>query len=96
MRQVLLLIPTLLLASALGACGRPDLKALHTLACEQAAANLDPQSVHQFDTLRKALGMAPDVDPVAYCASLGVKLAAPSGSGPASDQAAPDAATDPN
>lgn len=61
----------------LAGCGKPDVAALQKLACEQAAANVDLQSVKQLDTLRKALGVAPDVDPVAFCESIGAKMTAP-------------------
>lgn len=60
------------LASIAG-CGKPDVTALQRMGCEQAAANVDPQSVKQVDALRKALGIAPNVDPVTYCQSIGVK-----------------------
>ena len=56
------------------ACQAPDGKALQRLACEQAAASLDLQSVGQIDALRKALGLAPDVDPIGTCRALGVRM----------------------
>ncbi len=55
-------------------CQAPDGKALHKLACEQAAVSLDLQSVGQMDALRKALGLAPDVDPIGTCRALGVRM----------------------
>lgn len=55
-------------------CGAPDTRALKTIACEQAAASLDMQSVSQIDALRKALGLAPGVDPLQQCRALGVKM----------------------
>jgi len=58
----------------LSSCGSPDLKALQKIACEQAAASIDLQSIAQMDALRKALGVAPDVDPVNYCRSLGAVM----------------------
>ena len=58
----------------LTSCGSPDLKALQKIACEQAAASIDLQSIAQMDALRKALGVAPDVDPVNYCRSLGAVM----------------------
>ncbi len=61
----------------LAGCGKPDVTALQKLACEQAAANMDLASVKQVDTLRKALGVAPDVDPVAFCESIGAQLTVP-------------------
>jgi hypothetical protein len=59
---------------ALAGCGKPDVSALQRMACEQAAANVDLQSVQQLDALRKALGVAPDVDPLAFCQSIGAKM----------------------
>ncbi|MEB3233802.1 MAG: hypothetical protein VKM98_00100 [Cyanobacteriota bacterium] len=58
----------------LSACGAPDPKALQTLACQQAAQSVDLQSVAQLDLLRKALGLAPDVDPLGACKALGVDM----------------------
>jgi hypothetical protein len=58
----------------LSSCGSADLKALQKIACEQAAASTDLQSIAQMDALRKALGVAPDVDPVNYCRSLGALM----------------------
>ena len=70
--------------SAISACSAPDGKALKKLACEQAAASLDLQSLSQLDSLRKALGVAPDVDPILACKALGANMEpakqAPSGS----------------
>lgn len=84
-RSAGLTLPVLVLA--LGACGQPDPTALKRLACEQAGANLDLQSLSQLDALRKALGLAPSVDPIGYCRSIGARLE------PA--QAAPAAEADP-
>jgi hypothetical protein len=65
----------LVLTSALlTACQAPDGRALQKLACEQAAANLDMQSVSQMDALRKALGVAPGVDPIRTCKELGADM----------------------
>ena len=65
----------LVLTSALlTACQAPDGRALQKLACEQAAANLDLQSVSQMDALRKALGVAPGVDPIRTCKELGADM----------------------
>ena len=58
----------------LSACGTPDIKALHTLACQQAANTVDLQSMAQLDLLRKALGVAPGVDPIGTCKALGVDM----------------------
>ena len=59
---------------AIAACSPPDGKAARKLACEQAAASLDPQSLAQLDTLRKALGVAPDVNPIQACKALGAEM----------------------
>ena len=61
---------------ALAGCGKPDVRALQRMACEQAGTNVDLQSVQQLDALRKALGVAPDVDPLAFCQSIGAKMTA--------------------
>ena len=50
---------------AMASCRPPDPTALQKLACEQAAANLDLQSVSQMDALRKALGAPMDAAPEA-------------------------------
>ena len=65
---------SLLSAALLTACGKPDTKALQTLACQQAANTVDLQSVAQLDLLRKALGVAPGVDPIGTCKTLGVDM----------------------
>lgn len=72
MRRLSLLFTTTVLL--LSGCGTPDTKALKKLACEQAAASLDMQSVAQLDALRKALGVAPGVDPIEQCRSLGAVM----------------------
>lgn len=61
----------------LAGCGKPDVNALKRLACEQAAGSVDLQSVQQLDALRKALGVAPGVDPLAVCESIGANMAPP-------------------
>ena len=71
--SLLLTLTTLLLSG----CGTPDTRALKKMACEQAAANLDMQSVSQLDALRKALGLAPGVDPIQQCRSLGANMEPP-------------------
>ncbi len=63
-------VPLALLAG----CGRPDGQALQKLACEQVASSIDLQSVGPLDALRKALGLAPGVDPLQTCRDLGVKM----------------------
>jgi hypothetical protein len=59
---------------SLAGCSKPDTVALKRLACEQAGANLDLHSLSQLDALRKALGLARDVDPIGYCRSIGARL----------------------
>ena len=61
-------------AASLGGCRPPDTQALKKIACEQAAASLDMQSVSQMDALRKALGLAPDVDPIRACTEIGANM----------------------
>jgi hypothetical protein len=58
----------------ISACGKPDPRALQILACQQVANSIDLQSVSQLDLLRKALGVAPGVDPVGTCRELGVAM----------------------
>jgi hypothetical protein len=70
----LLTLATVAAVGLLSSCGSPDLKALQKIACEQAAASIDLQSIAQMDALRKALGVAPDVDPINYCRSLGAVM----------------------
>jgi hypothetical protein len=73
----------LLALGLLAGCGRPDGRALQTIACQQVASTIDLQSVGQIDALRKALGLAPGVDPIGTCRELGVTMepAAPGASG---------------
>jgi hypothetical protein len=66
---------------ALAGCGQPDVSALQRMACEQAAANVDLQSVQQLNALRKALGVAQDVDPLAFCQSIGATMTPPQANG---------------
>ena len=61
-------------AATLSGCRPPDTQALKKIACEQAAASLDMQSVNQMDALRKALGLAPDVDPIQTCKNIGATM----------------------
>lgn len=58
----------------LAGCGRPDGRALQTIACQQVANTIDLQSVGQIDALRRALGLAPGVDPIGACRELGVTM----------------------
>ncbi len=64
----------LLALGLLDGCGRPDGRALQTIACQQVASTIDLQSVGQIDALRKALGLAPGVDPIGTCRELGVTM----------------------
>ena len=43
--------------------------------------NIDLQSVSQLDALRKALGLAPGVDPIGACRALGIEAEANNPSG---------------
>lgn len=65
---------TLGIGSLLASCAGPDPQALNKLACEQVATSVDLQSVGQLDALRKALGVAADVDPLQTCRDLGVTM----------------------
>jgi|694.fasta_scaffold04988_7 hypothetical protein len=64
----------ILVTGLVAGCQAPDVPALQKLACEQAATNLDMQSVAQMDALRKALGVAPGVDPISACKALGADM----------------------
>lgn len=75
MRHLWPLVATIL--PVLSGCGPPDTQALQKLACEQAAASLDMRSVAQLDALRKALGVAPGVDPIEQCRALGAVMEPP-------------------
>lgn len=79
----------------LAGCGRPDGRALQTIACQQVANTIDLQSVGQIDALRKALGLAPGVDPIGACRELGVRMepSAPGagGSGGEAEEGEPEA-----
>ena len=67
-------LAALLALGFLAGCGRPDGRALQTIACQQVASTIDLQSVSQLDALRKALGLAPGVDPIGTCRDLGVTM----------------------
>lgn len=82
MRRILSSAAVLLLLSA---CRPPDTQALHRFACQQAAAAIDLQSASQIDALRKALGLAPDIDPIGACKALGVDMAPKPAAAPAKD-----------
>ncbi len=64
----------LLTLGLVAGCGRPDGRALQIIACQQVANTIDLQSVSQMDALRKALGLAPGVDPIGACRELGVTM----------------------
>ena len=68
--------PLALLGLALlaGLAGCADPNAWKRTACEQAHAQLGQATVQQIELLRKALGLAPEVDPVAYCRSIGAAM----------------------
>ena len=59
---------------SLAGCGQADGQALQKLACQHAANSIDLQSVGQVDSLRKALGVAPGIDPLQTCRALGVAM----------------------
>ena len=71
--------PLALLGLALlaGLAGCADPNAWKRTACEQAHAQLGQATVQQIELLRKALGLAPEVDPVAYCRSIGAAMGSP-------------------
>lgn len=87
MRHGALGLSLLSAAGLLAACGQPDTRALQKLACQQVASSIDLQSVSQLDLLRKALGVAPEVDPIGTCRQLGVAM---DGQGAAASQAEPE------
>ena len=77
-------VPAVLIGvGVISGCGKPDTRALQILACQQMANAVDVQSVSQLDLLRKALGLAPNVDPIGTCRELGVPMTGQSG-GPSS------------
>ena len=65
------------LALLAGLVGCADPNAWKRTACEQAHAQLGQATVQQIELLRKALGLAPEVDPVAYCRSIGAAMGSP-------------------
>ena len=67
-------LTALVAVAALAGCVSPDGKALQTLACQQVANSIDLHSVGQLDLLRKAMGLAPSVDPIGACRALGVNM----------------------
>ena len=62
------------LALLVGLAGCADPQAWKRTACEQAQAQLGEATVQQIELLRKALGLADQVDPVAYCRSIGAAM----------------------
>ena len=91
MRRLALLSAPLGVAILAG-CGKPDTRALQMLACQQVANSIDVNSVSQLDLLRKAMGVAPGVDPIGTCRELGVPMG--SGAGQESQKANPADAGD--
>ena len=81
---------TVLALVLLSGCGRPDPEALQKLACEQAANSFDLNSVGQLDALRKALGVAPGLDPIGRCRALGVPMQSRPPGGGEADQSSSD------
>jgi len=80
----IIIIGTCTALALLSGCGTPDTKALKKLACEQVSNTIDLQSVNQLDALRKALRLAPEVDPIESCRALGATM----GAGPQEGKAA--------
>ncbi|MEY4840786.1 MAG: hypothetical protein RLZZ374_1694 [Cyanobacteriota bacterium] len=62
------------LALLVGVAGCADPNAWKRTACEQAQAQLGAATVQQIEVLRKALGLAAEADPVAYCRSIGAAM----------------------
>jgi hypothetical protein len=62
------------LALVVGLAGCADPNAWKRTACEQASAQLGQATVQQIELLRKSLGLAAEVDPVAYCRSIGAAM----------------------
>jgi len=65
------------LALLVGLAGCADPNAWKRTACDQAQAQLGQATVHQIDELRKALGLAPEADPLTYCRSIGAAMGNP-------------------
>lgn len=55
----------LVVLGLISACDHSDGQAIKKLACKQMVNNIDLESVSQLDALRKALGLALGVDPIA-------------------------------
>jgi len=72
----IIIIGTCTALALLSGCGKNDTKALKKLACEQVSNTIDLQSVNQLDALRKALRLAPEVDPIESCRALGATMGA--------------------
>lgn len=62
------------LSILVGLAGCADPQAWKRTACEQAQAQLGQATVQHIVILRKALGLAAEVDPVAYCRSIGAAM----------------------
>jgi hypothetical protein len=82
---------SLALLAGLSGCADPN--AWKRTACEQAQAQLGEATVQQIELLRKALGLAAEIDPVAYCRSIGAAMGspAPTPAGGQSPSATPNA-----
>ena len=78
------------LALLAGLAGCADPNAWKRTACEQASAQLGAATVQQIELLRKALGLAAEVDPVAYCRSIGASMGSPAPSPSPSGAAVPE------
>jgi len=78
------------LALVAGLTGCADPNAWKRTACQQASAQLGAATVQQIELLRKALGLAPEVDPVAYCRSIGASMGSPAPSPSPSGAAVPE------
>jgi len=83
------------LALVAGLAGCADPNAWKRTACEQASAQLGAATVQQIELLRKALGLAAEVDPVAYCRSIGAAMGSTAPSPSPSGTEAPEAGSRP-
>lgn len=79
------------LALLVGLAGCADPQAWKRTACEQAQAQLGEATVQQIELLRKALGLADQVDPVAYCRSIGAAMGSPTAPADGGQSPSPDA-----
>jgi hypothetical protein len=79
------------LALLAGLAGCADPNAWKRTACEQASAQLGAATVQQIELLRKALGLAPEMDPVAYCRSIGAAMGSAAPTPSATESGVPQA-----